>query len=55
MDNLPLASKMVLYHIRDTTLSAGPVRHRPRYNMGLPISITTTVVALLYLVGRALS
>lgn len=53
MDDLPLASKLVLYHIRDTTLSAGPVRRRARYSLSMPIGVTLAALALLYFAARA--
>lgn len=46
---------MILYHIRDTTLSAGPMQRRPRFSLGTPIGITLAACALLYFVSRALS
>lgn len=52
MDRIALPDKMVLYHIRDTTLSAGPRRVRPRFNLGLPIGILLVIVALLYFGAR---
>lgn len=52
MDKLPIAEKMVLYHIRDTTLSAGPLHRQPRFSIAMPISILLSVGALLYLAAR---
>lgn len=54
MEDLPIQCKNVLYHIRDTTLSAGPVRRRSRYSMGMPIGITVAAVALLYFGARVI-
>lgn len=57
VDNLPLSAKMILYHLRDTTLSAGPPRRTPRarFNLATPIAILLAVVAMLYVGARAMS
>lgn len=57
MENLHIADKMILYHLRDTTLSAGPSRRapRPRFPIAMPIAILLAVVAMLYIAARATS
>lgn len=57
MENLHIADKMILYHLRDTTLSAGPSRRapRPRFPIATPIAILLAVVAMLYIAARATS
>lgn len=57
MEHLPLAHKMILYHLRDTTLSAGPSlrAQRPRFPIAMPIAILLAVVAMLYIAARAAS
>lgn len=57
MENLPIADKMILYHMRDTTLSAGPSRRapRPRFPLAMPVAILLVVIGMLYFAARAAS